>query len=164
MVSNQMAPMTDPPRYGDRSYAEIIKQRLIYGRFYAGWSMRQGRYVFQVMYATQSGSVLSWQPIGYEMTLANQRSPNGEDDWILRTYLDGTALYRPHLLGWLRYPTLQAIKAVVDYFYFTEATVRGDHGLITKVMRRKALNPHQVNAPADGFGQFLTKKYNGGEQ
>lgn len=153
-----------PPRYGSRSYAELIKQRLIYGRFYAGWSMAQGRYVFRVMMDPADTEEYSWrrQPIGYEMTGLSHTN-NG---WALRVYLDGTALYRPFKLGGLRYPTMSCIKAVMEYFFYTEQEIESPspYGRYNKtyVLRRKPLNPHHIAPVAKGFGDFLTGKYNKG--
>ena len=156
MESNQLRP--EPPSHGYRSYAELIKTRLIYGQFYAGWSVTQGRYSFRVMYAPSEERRWRAQPLGYEMT--TWRAGQSEDNtWVLRTYLDGTALYRPHMLGWLRYPTMRTITAMLDYFFYKESEIREGHNR-THVLRRKPLNPQFVAPVAKGFGEFLTNKYN----
>jgi hypothetical protein len=155
------------PSYGYRSYAELIKQRLVHGRFYAGWSVRQGRYDFRVMYFTGRGdSYDSRYPIGYEM-VQHTRTPRRDvvsNDWIMRVYHDGTALWRPHKLGWLRYSTMEPINRIVDYFFYKEAELpdsTDDYARI-QVLRRKALNPYHLTPTATGFGEFLTSKYNKG--
>jgi len=150
-----------PPSYGYRSYAELIKQRLIYGRFYAGWSVTQGRYTFSIMMHPRDAEE-RWrgEPIGYEMTTWRRRgATNPADSWVLRVYLDGTALYRPHILGWLRYPTMRTIKSVIDYFFYVEDEMRERHNRIY-VLRRKPLNPQHMAPVSKGFGEFLTSKYN----
>ena len=155
----------EPPSYGYRSYAELIKQRLIYGKFYAGWSVTQGRYSFRVMYRPDERNVWRGEPLGYEMTqYRGRRGTTDEDSWILRVYLDGTALYRPHMLGWLRYPTMRTIKTVLDYFFYKEAEIENPVARYNKthVLRRKPINPHHTAPVSKGFGEFLTSKYNKG--
>ena len=161
----EVALTTNPsimPSYGHRSYAEIIKQRLIYGRFYSDWSMRQGRYHFNVMYGPDTHVSRPWdrQPIGYEMSEVS--SSNAEERWVLRVYNDGTALFRPYKLSPLRYPTIMSIKNVVEYFFYKEEELPVDSDGYHKmqILRRRALNPQHATPQAQGFGDFLESKYN----
>ena len=147
-----------PPRHGYRAYAEIIKQRLIYGRFFAGWSMRQGRYYFNVMYATEQAGR---QPIGYEMVETHTSSVT-DNHWVIRVYLDGTALFKPYKLSQMRHPTIRTITGMMDFFFYKEAEIPMENNRYNKmhVLRRRPLNPQHITPQAEGFGDFLESKYN----
>ena len=152
----------EPPSHGYRAYAEIVKQRLIYGRFFAGWSMTQGRYHFRVIYDQDTSPRYNFQrqPLGYEMA-ERYLTPN-DNSWVFRVYLDGTALFRPYKLRQLRYPTIRTITNMVEFFYYKEAEIPGEANrhLKTHVLRRRPLNPQHIAPQATGFGDFLKSKYN----
>jgi hypothetical protein len=166
-VQSQGSP---PATGGYRSYASLIQERLIYGRFYAGWSVTQGRYTFQPIYSPEFNADRyhsQRMPIGYEMiensfqryrNYTRQETPN--DAWVLRTYLDGTALYRKWKVRSLRYNCYSKIDRTLEFFYYKEGEVQEGRYNKVQVLRRKHLNPQFITPTDAGFGEFLQHKYN----
>jgi len=155
-----------PPQYGYRSYAELIKQYLIYGRFYAGWSKLQGQYLFRVITRKhEDGHYGQHEPVGFEMVYCGGRHVNIDYDfdahYVLRIYADGTALWRPWKLSSMRYNAVSKITNMIEYFFYRDGAIRETYST-THVLRRKAINPHFVRPTANHFGKFLEHKYNGG--
>ena len=158
MDSNPVVSTGSPPQHGARSYAEMIKQYLIYGRFYAGWHKSQGRYTFSVIHAEGHEHQHHWArpPIGYEMV---NRGMVSRDNWVLRVYMDGTALFRSYQLGSLRYPTARTITGMIEHFYYKEGELQSGYQR-TAVLRRRPLNPNAITQSTGNFGEFLEGKYN----
>ena len=169
-MRNQTQDPTQPPRYGYRSYAEMIKQYLIYGRFYAGWHKNQSKFCFRVIYApipNDDNNRWSYhrQPIGYEMVWREDtRRREASDRWVLRCYVDGTALIRRSELYSMRQPAVSAINSVINFFYYRESYQNdrdtNDSYTRVEVLRRKPLNPYHTAPNASDFGRFLENKYN----
>jgi hypothetical protein len=144
----------------------MIKQYLVYGRFYAGWTKHQGRYTFRIMYREHDESSsyhYRHEPIGYEMYECNRAygAASNDESWVLRIYVDGTALFRPWKLHPLRYPASRCIHQVLEYFFYQEGEVRDTAGRgHIKLLRRRVQNPYQSRPQQDNFGEFLESKYN----
>jgi len=167
-------PPQDPnqaPSYGYRSYAEMIKQYLIYGRFYSGWQKNQGKYCFRVMYRPAPDGEHRWsyhrEPLGYEMVSRNMstRARNPTDNWVFRAYVDGTAIVRRSAFYSMRSPAVNAINNIISYFYYRESTQddrnnEGGYNYRVEVLRRKPVNPYHTAPNASDFGRFLENKYN----
>lgn len=159
MDSNPTASTGQPPSHGHRAYAEMIKQYLIYGRFYAGWTKNQGRYTFSVMHTEPTDGSYRGEPMGFQMTDRNTTGHPVNDTWVLRIYQDGTALFRAWKLGYMRYPTQRTIISMVEYFYYKESAI-GQGYQATTLLRRRPLNPNYIVPSTGNFGDFLANKYN----
>ena len=164
------------PVYGYRSYAEMIKQYLIYGRFYAGWLKRQGRYCFRVMYKPDPSVDNAYhyrrEPIGYEMIEREERrtrtwrSDHESQNWVIRAYSDGTMLIRATKFYNLRSSATRPIYNIINYFYYRESRQadrdsESRHSRTVEVWRRKPTNPYVSQPNTNNFGRYLESKYKG---
>ena len=167
---NVQALCNPPGGGGYRSYGSLVRERLIYGRFYAGWSVTQGRYSYQCMYSPAFNTdrhSSHRMVIGYEMvenTYARyhnyRQAQTPEGAWVIRVYLDGTALFRPYKISSLRYNARYGITDMMDFFFYKEAEIQEGRYNRIHVLRRKHLNPQFITPTDAGFGEFLQHKYN----
>jgi hypothetical protein len=155
--------------YGSDSYAGNLENRIV-TQTWISYHRRKGRFTFKRIYDTNTDRYGRSNMIGFEMTTSNgYRNNTSDDNWVVRTYQDGTALYRMNKLRHMlnRRTCFNPINEVMDKHYYLDTTIPttlerdyGNQGEI-RILRRKPLSPYaNLLAKRGSLGQFLVNKYN----
>lgn len=148
----------EPPRYGYRSYAHLVKVYCVYGMS-TSYRRTQGSFEFGSYYHRHE----SIRPYGWnsELMFHFMKLRGNGDHYVLKVFPDGTALYRPRYIAYMRFPARDAIRKTIDYFFYQERTIEEDRYNNVLLLRRKPVNKlSQLYSDSNNFHSFLTSKYN----